>query len=166
MDEPYSRENLTRTHEDVLAMAQRANKKKRIKTIHAKIANCRKDWTHKTTTAIVNRATLIAVGNVSSTKLAKTSMAKSVYDAGWGQLRTCLEYKAKRLGVDYREVDESYSSVTCSGCGARTGPSGLSALGVRVWCCTACGAVHNRDRNAAHNILLRLGRETPVLGIP
>lgn len=165
MDEPYSRENLTRKHEDALAMAQRARKKKRIKAIHAKIANTRKDWTHKTTTAIVQRATRIVVGNVSSTKLAKTRMAKSVYDAGWGQLRTCLEYKAKRLGVVYREVNESYSSVTCSDCGSRTGPSGLSALGVRVWCCVVCGSVHQRDRNAAHNIL-RLGRETPGLGIP
>ena len=83
----------------------------------------------------MNRATLIAVGDVSSTKLVKTRMAKSVYDAGWGQLRTCLEYKAKRLGVVYREVSERYSSVTCSACDARTGPSGLSALGVRVWTC-------------------------------
>jgi IS605 OrfB family transposase len=165
MEEPYSRENLTRTHEDALAMAQRARKKKRVKAIHAKIANTRKDWTHKTTTAIVHRATLIVVGNVSSTKLVKTRMAKSVLDAGWGQLRTCLEYKANRLGVVYREVNESYSSVTCSDCGTRCGPSGLSALGVRVWCCVACGSVHQRDRNAAHNIL-RLGRETPGLGIP
>jgi len=164
MDAPYSRENLTRKHEDALAMAQRARKKKRVKAIHARIANCRKDWTHKTTTAIVDRATLIAVGDVSSTKLAKTSMAKSTYDAGWGQLRTCLEYKAKRLGVVYSEVNESYSSVTCSDCGARFGPRGLSALGVRVWTCVECGSVHSRDRNAAHNIL-RCGRAT-LLGIP
>src|SRR5215510_1757501 len=140
-------------------MAQRAHKKKRVKAIHAKIANCRRDWTHKTTTVIVNRASLIAVGNVSSPKLAQTRMAKSVYDAGWGQLRTCLEYKAKRLGVVYREVSEYCSSVTCLVCGARTGPSGLSALGVRVWCCSTCGAVHNRDHNASLNILRR-GRAT------
>ena len=161
MEEPYSRENLTRTHEDTLAMAQRARKKKRVKAIHAKIANCRKDWTHKTTTEIVNRATLIAVGDVSSTKLVKTRMAKSVLDAGWGQLRTCLEYKAKRLGVVYREVSERYSSSTCSACDARTGPSGLSALGVREWVCVACQARHKRDLNSAH-IHLRRGRATLV----
>lgn len=164
MDEPYSRENLTRKYEDDLAMAQRAHKKKRTKAIHAKIANCRKDWTHKTTTAIVNRATLIAVGDVSSTKLAKIRMAKSTYDAGWGQLRTCLEYKAKRLGVVYREVDERYSSVTCSTCLSKTGPHGLRALGVRVFCCAVCGTVHDRDHNAARNIL-RLGRQA-LPGIP
>ena len=165
MEEPYSRENLTRKHETTLAAAQRAHKKRRVKAIHAKIANCRKDWTHKTTTAIVKRATLIAVGDVSSTKLAKTHMAKSVYDAGWGQLRTCLEYKAKRLGVVYREVNEVYSSVTCSVCGARTGPSGLSALGVRVWCCSVCGSVHNRDHNASR-VILRLGREALLRNPP
>ena len=164
MDESYSRENLTRTHEDALAMAQRAHKKKRIKTIHAKIANCRKDWAHKTTTAIVNRARSIFVGNVSSLKMTKTRMAKSTLDAGWGQLRTMLAYKANRLGVIYREVNESGSSVTCSACLSKTGPSGLSALGVRVWCCVVCGSVHDRDHNAAHNIL-RVGRDTPS-GIP
>lgn len=164
MAEPYSRENLTRTHEDALAMAQRAHKKKRVKAIHAKIANCRKDWTHKTTTAIVSRATLVSVGNVSSPKLAKTSMAKSVYDAGWGHLRTCLEYKAKRLGVIYCEVSEYRSTVTCSVCDALTGPSGLSNLGVRAWTCSECKTRHQRDLNSAH-IHLRRGRAT-LSGIP
>jgi len=158
----YSRENLTRKHEDELAMVQRAHKKKRVKAIHAKIANCRKDWTHKTTAAIVNRAKLLVVGNVSSAKLSQTRLAKSVYDAGWSQLRTCLQYKARRLGVDYREVNEYCSTVTCSTCLARTGPSGLSNLGVRVWCCSACGSQHDRDVNAAHNIL-RSGRATPAV---
>jgi putative transposase len=86
-------------------------------------------------------------------------MAKSTLDAGWGQIRSMLAYKAIRLGVTYCEVNESRSSLTCSACLARSGPSGLSQLGVREWVCTRCGVVHNRDINAAHNIL-RLGRET------
>lgn len=163
-DEPCSRENLTRQHKDTLAMAQRAHKKKRVKSIHAKIANTREDWAHKATTAIVSRAKLIVVGNVSSTKLSKTRMAKSIYDAGWGHLRTCLKYKASRLGVIYSEVNEAWSSVTCADCLQRTGPRGLGALGVREWVCTACGLLHNRDHNASRNIL-RLGRET-LSGIP
>jgi putative transposase len=163
-DVKYSRENLTRAHEDALAMAQRAHKKRRVTAIHAKIANCRKDWAHKTSTTMAQRARLIAVGNVSPSKLAKTRMAKSVLDAGWSQFRTMLAYKAMRLGVEYREVNESGSSLTCSHCLQRTGPSGLSQLGVRVWCCRSCGAVHDRDTNAAHNIL-RSGRATPS-GIP
>ena len=161
----YSRENLTRKHENALATAQRAHKKKRVTAIHAKSANARKDWAHKISTTIAQRAKLIAVGNVSPSKLAKTRMAKSVLDAGWSQLRTMLAYKAMRLGVTYREVNESGSSVTCADCGTRCGPRGLSALGVRVWCCSACGVVHDRDINAAHNILLRQGRLALVQGI-
>ena len=160
----YSRENLTRKYEAALGMAQRAHKTKRVKAIHAKMANCRKDWAHKTTTVIVNRAKLIVVGNVSSTKLAKTPMAKSVHDAGWGQLRSMLAYKAMRLGVEYREVNESGSSVTCSACLHKTGSSGLSGLGVRVFVCTHCGSLHDRDHNAARNIL-RSGRRA-LAGIP
>jgi putative transposase len=64
--EPYSRVNLTRRHEASLAQEQRTGKKKGAKAIHARIANARKDWAHKTTTAIVRRAQLIVVGNVSS----------------------------------------------------------------------------------------------------
>lgn len=142
----------------------RNGRTKRVQAIHAQIANCRKNWAHQTTTAMVKRAKLIVVGNVSSRKPGKTPMAKSVHDAGWGQLRTCLQYKAMRLGVMYSAVNESGSSVTCSTCLARTGPSGLSALGVRVWCCTACGAVHDRDHNASRHIL-RLGRQA-LAGIP
>jgi putative transposase len=155
----YSRVNLTHAHEEALAMAQRAHKKRRVTAIHAKIANCRKDWAHKTSTTITQRAGMIAVGNVSSSKLAKTRMAKSIYDAGWSMFRTMLTYKAMRLGVDYCDVNESGSSVTCSACLSKTGPSGLSALGVREWCCSACGVLHDRDTNAAHNIL-RVGRDT------
>ena len=164
MDEPYSREHLTKRYEDALAMAQRAHKKKRTKAIHAHMAHTRKDWAHKTTTAIAHRAKLIVVGNVSSTTLIKTRMAKSVHDAGWGQLRTLLAYKALRLGATSCEVNEAWSTVTCADCLARSGPRGLSNLGVRVWCCALCGCVHTRDHNAARNIL-RLGRQA-LSGIP
>ncbi len=135
-----------------------------VTAIHARIANTRKDWAHKTTTAIVQRARLLVVGDVSSSKLSKTRMALSVSDAGWRQLRTMLAYKAIRLGVTYCEVNESWSSVTCADCLTRSGPRGLRALGVREWMCTACGTVHDRDRNAAQNIL-RVGRDT-LSGIP
>ena len=161
----YSRKNLTRQYEDELAMAQRAGNKNRIKAIHAKIQNVRKDWTHKVTTAIVKRSPFRYVGDVSSTKLAKTRFARSIYDAGWGMVRTQLHYKASRLAGFCVPTRESFSSVTCSTCLARSGPSGLGALGVREWTCRACGISHDRDVNAAHNIL-RLGRQTPIKGIP
>lgn len=161
----YSRANLTRQYEDTLALAQRAGKKKRVKALHAKIGNARKDWTHKVTTAIARRARFIAVGDVSSMKLAKTPFAKSTYDAGWGMCRHQLHYKAIRLAGICVPVSETFSTVTCSVCLQRTGPSGLGHLLVREWSCTACGVVHNRDVNAAQNIL-RAGRCTPIKGIP
>ena len=161
----YSRTNLTRHHEDALAMAQRAGKKKRVKTIQAKIAHTRTDWTHKATTDIARRAKLIIIGDVSSMKLIKTRFAKSTYDAAWGIARSQLHYKAIRLAGVCVDGNERFSSVTCSACGTRSGPSGLGALGVREWCCASCGVVHHRDVNAAQNIL-RTGRGTPIKGIP
>jgi len=158
--EPNQRLNLTRQYAERLATAQRARHLKRTRAIHAKMANTRKDWSHKLSTAIVKRAQFIAVGNVSSAKLVKTRFAKSVYDASWSDFKASLVYKAMRLGVRYVEVNEAFSSVTCSTCLHRTGPSGLSDLGVRVWCCSNCGDIHDRDHNASLNIL-RQGHLTP-----
>jgi len=146
-------------------MAQRAGKGRRTRALHAKIANVRADWTHKVTTAIARRARLIVVGDVSSVRLAQTPFAKSTYDAAWGIGRHQLHYKAIRLAGVCVPGRELFSSVTCSACLARTGPSGLSGLEVREWTCSACGVAHHRDINAAQNIL-RAGRGTPVKGIP
>lgn len=145
-----------------LAIAQRAGHKKRARAIHAKVANIRKDFLHKETTKLVHAYDGIYVGNVNAAKLKKTRMAKSVSDQSWSMLRSMLAYKAIRLGVDYREVDENFSTVTCSTCLQRTGPSGLSAIGVREWLCP-CGASHDRDVNAARNIL-RVAIHTPIKG--
>jgi IS605 OrfB family transposase len=164
----YSRENLTRQYENVLALAQRAHKKKRVKAIQAKITNTRLDWTHKATTAIARRAKLIVIGDVSSKKLIKTRFAKSTLDASWYQIRHQLTYKAIRLAGVCVSGDERFSSVTCSDCLQRTGPSGLRRLRVRKWVCAHCGSVHERDINAAKNILFtfRAGHRTPTKGIP
>jgi Transposase and inactivated derivatives len=164
----YSRENLTRQHELVLAIAQRAHKKRRVQAIQAHIANCRNDWTHKATTAIARRAKLIVIGDVSSAQLIKTPFAKSTLDASWRTIRHQLTYKANRLAGICVPGREMFSSVTCSACGSRSGPSGLRVLGVREWHCTSCGVLHDRDVNAARNIVrpLRTGHRTPTKGIP
>jgi putative transposase len=78
-----ARKNLTRKYEQKLAIAQRANKKKLVTAIHTKIKNQRKDFNHQQTTKLVREYDLIVLGNVSSSKLKKTRMAKSVSDAGW-----------------------------------------------------------------------------------
>lgn len=156
------RQNITRKYEEKLVMAQRANKKRLTKSIHAKIKNQRSDWNHKQTTQLVKDYDLIVIGNVSPSKLKKTRMAKSVSDAGWSSFKTMLEYKAIRLGVKVSEVNESFSTVTCSACKERTGPKGQAGLGVRTWVCSNCGIEHLRDVNAAMNILnsFRLGHQT------
>lgn len=154
-----------RNLEPKLAAAQRANKKRQVKKIHAKIANRRKDFQHKLSTQLVKRFGAIFVGNVNASALAKTGQAKSVLDAGWSQFRNYLQYKCDDAGGWYVEVNEAYSTQDCSVCGARSGPKGLKELGIREWVCSHCGKLHQRDRNAAKNILRR-GRATLAVGIP
>jgi putative transposase len=148
--------------EPKLAEAQRKRRKRQVKTIHATIANRRKDSLHKFSRRLVNRSSRITVGNVSASKLARTRMAKSVLDAGWSMLRGYLRYKSDHAGVAYLEVDEANTTRTCSACGSISGPRGLEGLGIRRWVCGDCGFEHHRDVNAALNIA-RLGCETPCL---
>ena len=141
--------------EPALARAQRGNKKQRVKAIHAKIANRRKDFLHKCSTELVRSHAAIFIGDVSSSKLAKTGMAKSVLDAGWSSFKTQLQYKGDSAGCWVREVNEAYSTQECSVCHVRSGPKGLAGLAVRRWTCSCCGTEHDRDTNAAQNIVQR-----------
>lgn len=139
--------------EPALAVAQRANKKTRTRAIHARIANRRKDFLHQLSTALARQYGQIFVGNVNAAALAQTGQAKSVLDSGWSALRTMLSYKCDDAGGRFEEVDEAFSTQTCSCCGCRTGPKGVAGLGIREWTCSECGVTHDRDRNAARNIL-------------
>lgn len=141
--------------EGKLKIAQRARNVKRVRAIHAKIKNKRKDAHHKWTTHLVNNYAAIFVGDVSSSKLAKTKMARGIYDAGWYQLKNQIQYKAMARGVIFEVVDEKYSTQTCSCCGAisHNSPKGRAGLGIREWTCPECGTAHDRDINAAKNIL-------------
>lgn len=144
-----------RRHEQRLAVAQRARNKQRVRRLHAKIANCRRDFLHKASTELVRNHGLIVVGNVNASKLARTRMAKSVLDAGWSAFRSQLRYKASRHGAVYLEVDEKFTTQTCSSCGSLPPerPKGIAGLGIRAWDCSDCGTRHDRDVNAARNIL-------------
>lgn len=150
-----------RNMEHKLAVAQRRRNKSRIRAIHAKIANRRKDALHKFSRQLVNTYGEIYVGDVSSQKLVKTKMAKSVLDAGWGQLKTMLEYKCDHAGIVFKVVNESYTTRSCSSCGCLSGPQGVNGLRIREWSCVECGALHDRDVNAARNILA-VGHGRPV----
>ncbi len=152
--EELSRPNYTKLFAEKLVLAQKAKKKKQITSIYQKIKNKRDDWNKKTAAKLVEKYDYIAVGNVKSMNIIKkNNMAKSVYDAAWYGLKSALVTTAIKRGVDLHIVKESYSTVTCSTCKQKTGPSGLSGLDVREWKCSSCGTVHNRDVNAAKNIL-------------
>lgn len=154
--------------EEKLGKAQRAHKKRQATHVHARIANARRDFLHKLSHRLVLEFDYIAAGNVSASKLAKTSMAKSVSDASWSTFRSMLAYKALRHGAWFEEVNESYSSRTCSCCGVipDSSPKGMGALGIRQWVCSGCGVSHDRDTNAALNILAQHGHVLPVVGTP
>jgi IS605 OrfB family transposase len=117
---------------------------------HAKVADARRDHHHKLSTAVIRDNQAVYVEDLAVNGLARTRLAKSVHDAGWSQFVGMLEYKAARYGRTFAKVDRWFpSSKLCSACGtvAESMP-----LNVREWACP-CGAVHDRDVNAAINIL-------------
>ena len=154
-----------RQYEKKLGIAQRARNKKRVRALHAKIANCRKDHLHKASTLLVKNNALIIVGDLSAKKLVKTKMAKSVLDTGFSALKTMLKYKCENAGVMFEEVNEAYTTQICSCCGEITSssPRGRTGLGIREWSCE-CGVTHDRDLNSAMNILA-LGHKRLAVGI-
>ncbi|CAE6872635.1 hypothetical protein R70211_01379 [Paraburkholderia domus] len=123
--------------------------------LHAKVKARRKDTLHKLSTALVKEYGVIFIGNVNASALTQTRLAKSVLDASWSAFRTMLQYKCDDAGVWFEEVDEAYSTQTCSCCASRTGPKGVAGLGMRSWRCEVCGTLHDRDVNAAKNILAK-----------
>lgn len=155
-----------RKEQEKIGIAQRANKRYRVRSLHAKVSNRRKDALHKFSRGLVNKCGEIYVGNVSSSKLIKTRMAKSVHDAGWSMLKTMLEYKCANAGIVFKVVDERYTTQVCSCCGviSSNSPKGRAGLGIREWECMECGTLHDRDINSAKNILER-GRALLVAGI-
>jgi putative transposase len=102
---------------------------------------------------LVDQYQTIIVGDVSSLKLVKTKMAKSVLDSGWGILKAQLQWKGQQAGRCVKIISEVNSSRTCSSCGSLTGPQGVNGLRVRTWMCPECGSTQDRDVNAARNIL-------------
>ncbi len=161
-------ESFYRDLEPALAVAQRAHKDKRVKAIHAKISNRRKDFLHKASSHIAASHAAVFVVDVNASALAKTNMAKSVLDSGWSTFRTMLRYKCDDAGVWFKEVKESYSTQECSHCQERSSPKGQAGLSMRQWICVHCLSSHDRDVNAAVNIRNRglewLQKEFAVTG--
>ena len=127
-----------------------ANRKKAVVKVaraHARVGDTRRDWQHKLSTAIIRDNQAVYVEDLCVVGLGRTRLAKSVHDAGWASLTGMLEYKAARYG---RSLDRFFPSTkTCSDCGRI---NQKLALDVRSWTCP-CGATHDRDVNAAMNVL-------------
>jgi putative transposase len=127
----------------------------RVARVHARVADARRDWLHKESTRIIRDSQAVYVEDLCVAGLGRTRLAKSVHDAGWAAFVHMLEYKAARHGRTFGRTGRfEPTSQVCSACGTKDGPK---PLGVRTWTCAVCGTVHDRDLNAARNILA-LGR--------
>ncbi|MEU4689876.1 transposase [Actinoplanes sp. NPDC023714] len=129
------------------------NRKKAVTEVakaHAKVADTRRDWQHKLSTTIIRENQAVYVEDLCVAGLGRTRLAKSVHDAGWASFTAMLEYKAVRYGRTFARVDRFFPSTRmCSACGRI---AAKMALDVRSWDCP-CGVVHDRDVNAAKNVL-------------
>jgi len=131
--------------------ANRVKARRRVAVVHRKVRDTRLDHAHKIALALVRDSQAVYAEDLAVSGLARTRLAKSVHDAGWAQLLRLIGEKAQQYGRTFHQVGRfTPTSQTCSVCGAKDGPKPLH---VRCWQCGACGAVHDRDVNAARNVL-------------
>ena len=156
--------NTFRKNEEKLAKLQRrlakktkgsSNRKKaklKVARLHAKIADTRKDFLHKLSTRLVNENQVIAIETLAVSNMQKNhNLAKSIADASWSEFVRQLEYKSLWYGRELVGIDRWYpSSKRCSDCGHTVKSMQLK---VREWTCPECGSIHDRDINAARNVL-------------
>ncbi|WP_405595041.1 RNA-guided endonuclease InsQ/TnpB family protein [Streptomyces sp. NBC_01092] len=132
--------------------ANRAKARRKVARIHARIADRRRDHLHKITTRLVRDNQTIVIEDLSVRNLMKNSkLARAISDAAWSEFRSMLEYKAEWYGREVIAVDRWFpSSKLCSKCGML---QDRMPLHVRTWTCGGCGTNHDRDENAAKNLL-------------
>ncbi|MGW7616067.1 RNA-guided endonuclease InsQ/TnpB family protein [Streptomyces antimycoticus] len=132
--------------------ANRAKARRKVARVHARIADRRRDTLHKITTRLVRDNQTIVIEDLTVRNLLKNGrLARAISDAAWSQFRSMLEYKARWYGREVIAVDRWFpSSKLCSNCGT---PQNTMPLSVRTWTCGSCGVSHDRDVNAARNIL-------------
>jgi IS605 OrfB family transposase len=139
----------------------REKARRRLAKQHVKVADARRDFHHQLSTQLIRENQTVCVEDLNVAALGRSNLAKSIAGARWGQFTAMLAYKADLYGRTVVRIDRWYpSSQLCSACGHR---DGLKPLKVRVWTCPACGARHDRDVNAARNILAA-GRAVTACG--
>jgi IS605 OrfB family transposase len=138
--------------------------KRKVARLHARVADARRDLHHQLATRLIRENQAVYLENLDVAGLGRSNLAKSLADAGWGQFTATLTYKADPYGRTLVRIDRwCPSSQLCSACGAKTGPKGRAGLKVRTWTCSVCAAAHDRDANAACNILAA-GRAVTACG--
>jgi putative transposase len=132
--------------------ANRAKAAAKVARAHRKVRDARRDFLHRASTRLVRSADMIVIEDLNVSGMVRNRrLARAIADCGWGEFRRQLAYKCERSGRDLVVIDRWYpSSKTCSACGYLL--AGLS-LGTWQWTCPSCGARHDRDLNAATNIL-------------
>ncbi|MFF4143990.1 RNA-guided endonuclease InsQ/TnpB family protein [Streptomyces sp. NPDC001698] len=129
---------------------------------HARVADARREFHHQLSTKLIRENQAVAVEDLSVKGLARTRLAKSIHDAGWSAFVSMLEYKAARYGRTFVRIGRfEPTSQVCSVCGVKDGPKPLH---VRIWTCGACGAVLDRDVNAAVNVAKAAGLAVSACG--
>lgn len=132
--------------------ANRRKAKLKVARLHAKITDTRKDFLHKLSTRLINENQVIAIETLAVSNMQKNRcLSKAIGDAGWAEFVRQLEYKSRWYGRELVGIDRWYpSSKRCSDCGHTVKSLPLS---VREWTCPECGTIHDRDINAARNVL-------------
>jgi len=143
--------------------ANRARAAAKVARAHRKVRNARRDFLHRTSTKLIRAADTIVIEDLNVAGMVRSRhLARAISDCGWGEFRRQLTYKCARYGRDLVVIDRWYpSSKTCSACGHLLAEL---SLGTRRWTCPRCRARHDRDINAAKNILaagLAVAQGTP-----
>ncbi|HEY1004852.1 MAG TPA: RNA-guided endonuclease TnpB family protein [Streptosporangiaceae bacterium] len=143
--------------------ANRAKAAAKVARAHRKVRNARRDFLHRASTNLVHKADLIVIEDLAVNNMVRNRhLARAISGCGWGEFRRQLEYKCERYGRHLVVIDRWYpSSKTCSACGHLLADLSLST---RNWRCPSCGTRHDRDINAAKNILaagLAVARGSP-----
>jgi putative transposase len=132
--------------------ANRAKAAAKVARAHRKVRNARRDFLHRASTRLVRGNDLIVIEDLAVANMVRNRhLARVIADCGWGEFRRQLEYKCERYGRRLIVIDRWYpSSKTCSACGYLLAELSLKT---RTWQCPSCGTRHDRDINAAKNIL-------------
>ena len=146
-----------------LAQAQRGKRKQLAARISERQANRRCDRNHKISRNLVENYATIYYSDDNFKSLSKRGFGKSVSEASLGNLIGMISYKSNNCGRKCIPVNSVFTTMDCSACGARTGPTGKSGLAVRYWVCSVCGTHHDRDLNSSR-VVLNVGLGTSLGG--